>query len=133
MNVFWPFQIQSLIILIILFWGIWQVRSPRKNRIKHRKLMLTGMIWDILLILQIELSRQAVKKAMGMMENPLILNIHVSFAVSVVLLYAVMLYSGKKSFKLPANSPYLKIHKKLGMLTMLLRLATFITSFLIHP
>jgi hypothetical protein len=132
MNLFWLFQIQSLCILIILFLGIRYVKLPVKNRIKHRQFMLIGMSWDLLLILQIELSRHAVEKAMQVMKNPMILNIHVSFAVSVVVFYVLMFISGKKSLKLPPHAPYLKIHKKLGMMTMILRVLTFITSFLIN-
>ena len=89
--------------------------------------MLTVIIWDILLVLQIELNRGAVAKAVKVVSNRMILNIHVGLALSTVLIYFAMLYTGGKVLK--NNLSYRKKHKWLGLLTVTLRLLTYMTSF----
>ena len=120
------FQTQSFIILSLLFFGAWVILK-KKNRDLHVKTMLTAIVWDILLVLQIELSRGAIEKASKVTSNPQILNIHVSLAVSAVVLYVIMLITGKKVLK--GNRGILGLHRKLGLLTLLMRTLTFVTSF----
>nr|MDH4467465.1 hypothetical protein [Bacteriovoracaceae bacterium] len=83
------FQIQSTLIVILMTVGIYY----RKNRKKHIPIMVWTMIWDVLLILQIELSRGAIKKASRVEVNPMILNIHVSLALLTVIFYGAMIYT----------------------------------------
>ena len=71
------FQIQSSLIVILLIGGALQAK---KNRKSHQKIMSFAMIWDIVLILQIELTRHAVEKAIKIDSNSVLLNIHVSLA-----------------------------------------------------
>lgn len=89
--------------------------------------MATSIIWDILLILQIELNRGAIIKASKAMTNQMMLNIHVSFAVLTVLFYGAMVYTGRKFLK--GENEIRPLHKKLGWTTLSLRILTFITSF----
>ncbi len=117
------FQVQSTVIVIIMFVGLYW----RRNRKKHVPAMLTVIIWDILLVLQIELNRGAVAKAVKVVSNRMILNIHVGLALSTVLIYFAMLYTGGKVLK--NNLSYRKKHKWLGLLTVTLRLLTYMTSF----
>lgn len=93
------------------------------------KLMKTAMVWDILLILQIELTRGAIAIASKAMENSVILNVHVSLAIITVLLYVFVYRSGKKLDS--GINEKRKSHKMLGMLTLATRIATLITSFLV--
>ncbi len=117
------FQLQSFCIIILMTLGIiW-----RKKRNLHVKTMAFAIGWDILLILQIELNRSAIFKASKAITNPLMLNIHVSFALSSVLLYFAMIYTGRKL--LLGNSDIKNLHKKLGYTTYLMRILTLITSF----
>ena len=120
------FQTQSFIILCLLFFGAWVILK-KKNRDLHVKTMLFAIVWDIVLVLQIELSRGAIEKASKVTSNTNILNIHVSLAVSAVVLYVLMILTGKKVLK--GNRDILGLHKKLGLLTLLMRTLTFITSF----
>jgi hypothetical protein len=99
----------------------------RRQRQHHVKLMSIAMIWDVLLILQIELSRSAIFKASKAASNTLLLNIHVGLAVSTVLFYAYMVYSGRK-FLAGDNSQRPK-HRFMGWATVVMRILTFITSF----
>jgi hypothetical protein len=89
--------------------------------------MSVAMIWDLILILQIELSRSAIMKASAALTNTLILNIHVSLALSTVVLYVLMIHSGRKM--LAGNGSYRKRHRLMGWSTLFLRIMTFATSF----
>lgn len=119
------FQTQSFLIVALMLYGVYH----RKNRFKHIKTMKTVIIWDLLLVAQIELNRSAIDKASKVMANPTILNIHVSLAVSTVLLYAVIFYTGSKLSK--GNEKIRKWHKIIGATTLTTRIATLITSNLI--
>ena len=119
------FQLQSALIVLLMFYGITQ----RKKRMRHVKIMSAAMIWDVVLILQIELSRSAIiktgKAVMG--DGKTMLYIHLFFALSTVLLYIAMVISGRKILK--GITPNTKTHKKLGSTTFSFRILTLVTSF----
>lgn len=116
-------QIQSLAIVVLMLVGIYF----RRQRKRHIKIMSFAMIWDVILILQIELSRSAILKASQAVKNTMLLNIHVSIAVSTVIFYAFMVYTGRKL--LNGDNSIRPRHKMLGWTTLFLRILTFITSF----
>lgn len=116
-------QLQSFCILLIMIAGIFW----RRNRSRHIKIMSVAMIWDVILILQIELSRSAILKASKAINNHLALNIHVSIAVTTVILYGIMIYTGRKLLR---GEPVRKQHRFLGYTTFFMRVLTFATSFL---
>ncbi len=91
--------------------------------------MKTAILWDLLLVAQIELTRSAIVTASKAMDNPAILNIHISLAVSTVLLYGIVFYTGQKLTK--GNESIRKYHKSVGIITLTTRVATLITSYLI--
>ena len=119
----WLMQTQSLCIILLMIAGI----VLRRNRKLHVKIMSLAMIWDIIIILQVELSRSAVLKASQALSNPMMLNIHVSIAVSSVILYGFMVYTGRKL--LAGDNSIRTKHKFLGYTTFTMRVLTFITSF----
>jgi hypothetical protein len=119
----WLMQAQSVCIVVLMTAGI----AYRRNRAKHVRIMSIAMIWDVLLILQIELSRSAILKASKAIENAMALNIHVSIAVSTVILYAFMVYTGRAL--LSGNKQMRKKHKLLGWVTFTMRILTLITSY----
>jgi len=116
-------QIQSFLIMSLLYVGVYL----RKKRSVHIKVQSTAIIWDILLILQIELGRGAIVKASKAMTNTMMLNVHVSIAVSTVILYLLMIYTGRKLIS--GEITIRPIHKILGWTTLVMRTLTFITSF----
>ena len=120
----WILQTQSFLIVALMVYGISQI----PNRARHVKCMLTAIIWDIILILQIELSRQAILKASKAMTNPLLLNIHVSIAITTVIFYVFMLITGRSVLK--GNNKLIPRHRLLGRITLVLRIMTFVTSFM---
>jgi hypothetical protein len=119
----WLMQSQSLCIVLLMVAGI----MFRRRRQLHIKIMSTAMIWDVILILQIELSRSAILKATKAMTNPLLLNIHISIAVSTVVLYGFMVYTGRKLIN--GQNEIRPKHRMLGWTTLSMRILTFITSF----
>lgn len=119
----WLMQSQSLCIVLLMLVGI----LVRRNRKLHVRVMSLAMIWDVLLILQIELSRSAILKASKAVDNPMMLNIHVSIAVSTVILYGFMVYTGRAL--LAGKTEIRHKHKILGYSTFLMRILTFVTSF----
>lgn len=116
-------QLQSVCILLLMLAGIYF----RRNRKTHVRIMSLAMIWDVILILQIELSRSAILKASQAVDNALILNIHVSIAVSTVILYGFMVFTGRKM--LAGENQFRKRHRILGWSTLTMRILTFVTSF----
>lgn len=119
----WLMQTQSLCIVLLMVAGI----VAKKRRTLHVKLMSLAMLWDILLILQVELSRSAILKASKAITNSWILNVHVAFAVSTVILYGFMVYTGRKM--LNGQVEVRKQHRLLGYTTFMMRVLTFVTSF----
>lgn len=117
------FQIQSILIYALMVFGI----SKRKQRKVHVPTMISVLTWDILLILQIELNRGAVEKAAKALVNPLILNIHVSLAVSCVIFYFLLIFSGRKLLK--GDQTYRLRHRIFGWTAFILRTLTLITSY----
>ncbi|MGE3611190.1 MAG: hypothetical protein AB7I27_16480 [Bacteriovoracaceae bacterium] len=116
-------QAQSFLIVALMAFGLYK----RKKRNLHIRIMSAAMIWDIVLILQIELSRSAILKASKVVSNPILLNIHVALALTTVVLYGVMIFSGRKM--LAGEMQFRSKHRILGYSTFLLRVMTFVTSF----
>lgn len=119
----WLMQLQSFCIVLLMMVGIFL----RRRRSLHIKIMSTAMIWDVILILQIELSRSAILKASKALSNAMALNIHVSIAVATVLLYGIMVYTGRAL--MDGRNEFRKRHRILGFTTFTMRILTFITSF----
>jgi len=119
------FQTQSIMIVALMLYGVYNI----KIRYKHVKIMKFAIIWDLLLVAQIEFNRGAIEKASKAMSNPTLLNIHVSLAVSTVLLYGLIFMTGHKLNK--GDESIRALHKKLGLLTLSTRIATLITSNII--
>ena len=119
------FQLQSACILILMYVGV----IFRHQRRLHIKLMGTAMLWDLALILQIELTRSAIGKASEsiMGNKSLILNIHVSMAIACLILYALILITGRKL--LAGKNAIRTRHRRLGFTTLILRTFVFGTSF----
>lgn len=117
------FQIQSALIFLLMCYGLYN----RKLRTRHVPVMATVIAWDIILILQIELNRDAAVKAMHAPTNPAMLNIHISIAASCVLFYGLLIFTGRKLLK---NDMKIKpLHRRLGWTAFVLRFLTLITSF----
>ena len=121
------FQLQSTLILLLMYAGVALLLMNKANRKLHVKIMSSAMIWDVLLILQIELNRGAINKASKAIENPMMLNIHVLLAVSSVVCYIIMALTGRQILK--GNLNKVSKHQLMGRITILLRTLTYATSY----
>ncbi len=119
------FQIQSTIIVLLMVIGI----MLRSDKSKHVPMMSLVIAWDILLVLQIELTRSAIAKASQVTTNPMILNIHVTLATTTIVFYLFMIYYGRKLLK--GDLSIKTIHRRMGLATFVLRMATYITSYFV--
>ncbi|MBY0415903.1 MAG: hypothetical protein K2Q18_17150 [Bdellovibrionales bacterium] len=117
------FQTQSIIIYLLMVFGI----SQRKKRRIHVPVMSAVLILDVLLILQIELGRSAVEKAAKAMVNPIILNVHVTFAILSVVFYILLVFTGRKLLK--GDHSVRPRHRLFGWTAFALRTLTLLTSF----
>jgi predicted membrane protein len=119
------FQVQSTFILLLMYLGVYY----RKKREIHVKMMASAIIWDVLLILQIELTRSAVAKALKPVENSLLLNFHILIALLTVFLYIGLILTGRKM--LGNDYSVRSKHKTMGILTLIFRTSTYVTSFFV--
>lgn len=111
----------SAIILAMFFYGI----SLRlKNEKLHAKWMFVVMGLDLSLVAYLAFFREVLTKINGGM--PALLVVHLFFALSTVLLYFVVAYSGIKLQK-GAESFRPKM-KRFGRLLIVARVSTLITS-----
>lgn len=117
------FQIQSIIIYSLMVYGI----TKRKNRKIHVPVMSAVLILDVILILQIELGRSAIGKASKAVTNPMLLNVHVTFAVLSVVFYVLLVYTGRKLLR--GDNSIKPRHRLFGWTAFVLRSLTLITSF----
>lgn len=119
------FQVQSTLILALIYFGLYH----KRNRTLHVNTMLSAIVWDVLLILQIELSRKAIATALKPLENKLILNFHITIAVLTVITYIAIIFTGRKL--LQGEHEIRPKHKMLGMTAVTLRTITYITSYFV--
>ncbi len=101
--------------------------TKRKKRKIHVPVMSAVLILDVLLILQIELGRDAVEKASKAISNPMLLNIHVTFAVLSVVFYILLVFTGRKLLR--GDNAIRPSHRLFGWTALALRTLTLITSF----
>ena len=79
-------------------------------------MMSSAIVWDLILILQIELNRGAIATASQVTKNSFILNFHVAIAVSVVVLYFAAAYLGRQILK--GDNSKRTLHKVCGIIAL---------------
>jgi hypothetical protein len=128
----------NVIICVVLAVGVSLHRVTRL----HVPLMLAGFVMDLALVLYLQLTRDAVGKAVAGV--PALRYFHISVAVLSVLLYFALIPSGYRLLKLKgvtAGGPEVAEtfraarlwHKALASVFGLARGATLVTSFVITP
>lgn len=120
------FQFQSFCIFSLMIYGV----SVSRKRKWHIKIMTASMIWDLLLILQLQYEREAVQ---GAIRSFTVFNyplwIHLFFACCSLILYIVMISLGRSL--LGGKREILKQHRFFGWVTLSFRFLTFVTSFFV--
>lgn len=118
---FHPIHYVSLLVCILLIVG---VRYRTRRRV-HIPLMLSAILIDVGMVLYIELSRGAIKSAQAKM-GPLMM-VHIAISVSVLVLYAIQVYSGIRKFRGGTSA----LHRRVMWPTLVLRIGNFVTSIMV--
>ena len=101
------------------------------NRRLHVRLMLLAFVLDIGLLLAVELTDSAVGQAMqGMSDGaPMIMWIHIAFALGGLIMWGVQIWNGRKVLK--GDYSVLKRHALGAKIFMVMRLGNVITAFMV--
>ncbi len=126
------FYIFSTLVLFIIALGL----RYRKQAKYHIPLMLGAFVIDLILVLVIEIQRQAVEKVAGEIAHGTnyFLIFHATISLLVLVFYLMLIYSGSKlysnlrSAQAPPMALYAR-HKTLAKIFIVLRLINYATSF----
>lgn len=99
----------------------------KKNRFLHRKLMVAATGLDILLVLSLEIQRNAVKTAMEFSLNPL-QQAHVVCSLIAVVLYGFVIFYGYTLWH-AGSVRARQLHKRLGIAAFVFRTLGFLLMF----
>jgi len=116
-------KIISIAIVTLLLYGLTQRRRPHV----HIPVMLFCFVADMLVVLYIELSRQAVGQLLTP-NNPFIMKVHLFFSIGVLLFYLIQIVTGFIRYKRGG----MKIHLYTGICFLICRFGNLITSFMIE-
>lgn len=112
----------ATLIVVALMTGL----ALRRNRAVHPKIMGGCFLADLSLVVYLEATRGAVKLASRF--DSQVLTFHVGVAVATLVLYVLLIKSGRGIL---AGRGGLPGHGKLAALFMLCRLATYLSAFFI--
>lgn len=118
----------STLVLIIISLGLFFRHRPKI----HIPCMLTAFLIDISLVLYIEVTRHAIETVGQAVQRPLpygLLLFHVTMSALVLVLYVLMFRLGFGLFK--GKESNRGIHRNLGYVFVVCRLANYITSFFV--
>lgn len=108
-------QVQSILIFILLIYTSLEFKSPND----YLSLIKYVIIWDLLLVIQIESKKYFIDNEIKTMKKPFILKFHLALAVITVTLYLTNLYM---SYSI---NTYFEL---IVALTIVFRFGTLITS-----
>ncbi|MEM9445136.1 MAG: hypothetical protein AAGA18_07260 [Verrucomicrobiota bacterium] len=116
-------HIISTVVILLIAAGIYY----RKNLKLHYKIMGAAFVLDVALVLYIEFTRHAVEQAI----NPVgaLLMFHIIVSVLVLVAYLVQFELGRRILKGMVATK--SLHIQIGITFVSLRLANYITSFMI--
>lgn len=113
----------SFLGLMLLVLGL----ALRRDRTKHPPIMVTAFVLDLVLVLYLELTRGAIDRATQLVSQ--LLTVHVSFAVSALVLNIALLVTGYRIYT--GKAAGFTTHRRLACAFMACRVATFLTAFVI--
>ena len=116
-----PLHFVSVGVCILLVAGI----AFRKSKHTHIPFMLSAFLIDILMVLGLELNRNAIDTARTTDDR--LMQTHIAMSVLVMLLYVFQLVTGIKMARGRPN----RFHPKTGYALVLLRIGNLITSFMV--
>ena len=120
-----PYMMIATVAYLSLLTGL-LLRSRRKP---HACLMITGIVLDVLLVLVLELQRDAIATAVGFTLSPL-QQMHILTSSIALLLYFPVLFLGVKRLRGNFRGPKSRVwHIRLGLSAFVFRSLGFILMF----
>lgn len=116
-------HLASTLVLALIVAGVYYKRDTRR----HLRLMIAAFAIDFSLVLYIELTRHAVERAVTH-AGPL-LWFHIAVSVGVLVVYVAQIQLGRRI--LAGFAATRTLHLQLGLTFLVLRLANYVTSYLI--
>ena len=110
-------------ILALLITGVFL----RRNRAWHPKIMFTAFVLDVLLVLYIEFTLQAIERVVS--ETGLLLWFHAGVSTTVILLYIAMIVLGRRLLR--GDNTIRTLHRNLGIALLVLRSINYVTSYMV--
>lgn len=118
-------HLASTLVLVVLAVGLWARKvDPRR----HRSLMISAFASDLLLVVYIELTRHAVEEVATRVRP--ILWFHSAVSVAVLCCYVAMIRLGRPM--LAGNYENRSMHRRLGIVFMVLRTVNYATSYMLR-
>ena len=116
-------HIASTFVVILIIAGLY---NRRRNSPLHLKLMSTAFVIDVILVVYIEVTRQAIETVIS--EVHLFIWFHAAVSLSVLLCYVFMIYLGRGLYRGQFDNRL--IHRNLGITFCVLRSVNYVTSFM---
>ena len=116
-------HVASTLVLALVVAGVYYKRDTRR----HLRLMIAAFVIDFSLVVYIEATRHAVEKIVQH-ASPL-LWFHVAVSVAVLVAYVAQIQLGRRI--LAGFVATRALHLQLGLTFLVLRLANYVTSYLI--
>lgn len=119
-----PYMFLAAISYLLMVAGILNL----KNRKQHAILMSLAISLDLLLVLVLQIQREAVQTAISMKLLP-IQQLHILASSMATVFYFPMIYMGVRNYKGRSSEKEKKWHRRLGYLTFSLRTLGFFLMF----
>ncbi|RIL10543.1 MAG: hypothetical protein DCC75_04165 [Proteobacteria bacterium] len=100
----------------------------RKRRAVHIECMLAGITLDILLVLYLQITRQAVQTALEFSLN-IFKQIHIGFSSLALVLYIPVVFLGVRLALGQASPAHRQLHMRIGIAALIIRTLGFIFMF----
>jgi hypothetical protein len=118
------FNAANVVILAALLFGV----AVHAKRTLHARIMSTCFVADLLMVLLIELQRNAIKQAMSPASG--LLRFHVAVSVAALVLWVPQILTGRAVLK---GKPRLRRHRIQAWVFLALRSTNVVTAFMVAP
>lgn len=119
-----PYMLVATFAYLCLFVGM----LSRRSKELHARLMVTGMVVDLLLVLILEWQRAAIKTAFGF-SLTVPQQFHILFSALAVVLYFPVFYLGFRRYRGLTTGGQNRLHLRLGVMAFAFRTLGFILMF----
>ena len=116
-------HVVSAVVLVLVGLGLWCRKRPKW----HMRIMASAFVMDVLLVVYIEVTRNAVEKVASQIK--LMIWIHALISLGVLICYVVMIWLGRRALR--GDKASKSTHRNMGMVFVTLRSLNYATSFML--